>query len=110
MGYQAWNEANSIWQPCFPDVHCCRSGHISDHYIWPTQGKLIYVGIIRVVCLFVTGHTVQYHGGLRSRELGQAPMLQVFLTPRQALSSHPRQDFIVKYFIYKLLKLLPASS
>ena len=34
--------------------------------------------------------TLQYHGGLRSRELCQAHMLLVFLTPRQALSSHPR--------------------
>ena len=30
---------------------------------------------------------IQYHGGLRSRELGQATMLLVFLTPRQALST-----------------------
>ena len=38
------------------------------------------------------GDTIQYHGGLQSRELGQAPMLLVFLTPRQALSSNPRQQ------------------
>ena len=38
--------------------------------------------------------TVQYHGGLPSRELGQAHMLQVFLTPRQALSSHLRQQMV----------------
>ena len=41
------------------------------------------------ICLFVT---IQCHGSLKSRELGQAPMLLVFLTPRQALSSHPRQQ------------------
>ena len=35
------------------------------------------------------GDTIQYHGGLQSRELGQAPMLLVFLTPSQALSSDP---------------------
>ena len=29
---------------------------------------------------------IQYFGSLQSRELGQAPMLLVFLTPRQALS------------------------
>ena len=34
--------------------------------------------------------------GIRSRELCQAPMLLVFLTPRQALSSHPRQILNVK--------------
>ena len=47
----------------------------------------------KLVCLFVCnrGDTIQYHGGLRSRELGHAPLLLVFLTPRQALSSHPRQ-------------------
>ena len=45
-------------------------------------------------CLFVRNRrdTIQYHGGLQSRELGQAPTLQVFLTPRQASSSHPRQQ------------------
>ena len=31
------------------------------------------------------GDTVQYHSGLRSRELGQAPMLQVFLIPHQQM-------------------------
>ena len=36
------------------------------------------------------GDIIQCHGGLRSRELGQAPILLVSLTPRQALSSHPR--------------------
>ena len=44
------------------------------------------------VCFCNRGDTIQYHGGLQSRELGQAPMLLVFLTPRQALSSHPRQQ------------------
>jgi hypothetical protein len=32
------------------------------------------------------GDTIQYHGGLRSRELGQAPMLQVFLTPDDTMA------------------------
>ena len=32
--------------------------------------------------------TIQYHGSLRSRELGQASMLLVLLTPIQVLSSH----------------------
>ena len=44
-------------------------------------------------CLFVC--TAQYHGSLRSRESGQAPMLQVFLTPGQALSSHPHQQTVL---------------
>ncbi len=32
----------------------------------------------------------KYYGGLRSRELCQAPILRVPLTPRQALLSHPQ--------------------
>ena len=52
-------------------------------------------------CLFVCnrGDTIQYHGGLRSSELGQAPMLQVFLTPRQALSSHPLKQMVWLYWL-----------
>ena len=49
MGYQAWNEANSIWQPYFPDFHCCRNDHISDHHLWPTPGKLYMLVFIRVM-------------------------------------------------------------
>ena len=42
---------------------------------------------------------MQYRGSLRARELGQAqaPMLLVFLTPRQALSSHLRV-FIMNFW------------
>jgi hypothetical protein len=46
----------------------------------------IYIEIHNL-CLFVTEeilYTIQYHGGLKLRELGQTPMLMVFLTPRQA--------------------------
>ena len=42
---------------------------------------------------------IQYHDGLRSRELGQAPMPLVFLTPRQALSSHPHQQMVLLYWL-----------
>ena len=38
--------------------------------------------------------TTQYHYDLRSMELGQAPMLLVFQTPRQELSSHPHQQMV----------------
>ena len=55
----------------------------------------------RTILLFVCnrGDTIQYHGGLRSRELGQAPILLVFLTPRLALSSHPRQQMVGLYWL-----------
>ena len=48
------------------------------------------------ICLFVCnrGDTIQYHSGVPSRELGQSPMPHVFLTPRQALSPHPRQQMV----------------
>ena len=38
--------------------------------------------------------------GTVSRELGQAPMLLVFLTPRQASSSHPRQQMVRLYRVH----------
>ena len=52
-----------------------------------------------VFCLFVCnrGDNIQYHSGLRSRELGQAPM--VFLTPRQALSSHLLKQMVSLYWL-----------
>ena len=54
-----------------------------------------------IVCLFVCnrGDTIQYQGGLQSRELGQAPMLLVFQTPRQALSSHLCQQMVWLYWL-----------
>ena len=33
--------------------------------------------------------TIQYHGGFQSRELGQAPMLLVFLTPKEGVIISP---------------------
>ena len=39
----------------------------------------------------------KYHGGLRSRELCQAPCYRVPLTPRQALLSHPRPCYVFLY-------------
>ena len=46
-------------------------------------------------CLFVCNRrdTIQYHGDLPIRRLGQATIL-VFLTPRQVLSSHSRQQMV----------------
>jgi hypothetical protein len=41
---------------------------------------------------------LKYHGVVRSRELGQVPIL-VFLTLRQALSSHPRQQMVWLYWL-----------
>ena len=54
--------------------------------------------IILFVCLFVI-EEIQYHGSLPSRELGQAPKLHVFLTPRQALSYHLRQQIVWLYWL-----------
>ena len=63
------------------------------------QGGFVDVGILDVLQIFGRAGRPQfdtsgkYHGGLLSRELGQAPMLLVFLTPRQALSSHPQYSY-----------------
>ena len=40
-----------------------------------------------------------YQGGLRSGELGQVPMLLMFLTPTQALSSHRGQQMVLLYWL-----------
>ena len=66
---------------------------LADHM--ETEGASICL----FVCFFVCnrGDTIQHHGGLQSRELGQAPMLQEFLSPRQALSSHPCQQKVWLY-------------
>ena len=53
-----------------------------DFEIWKVKRKS-FAG------LFFNRVDTIYHRGLRSRELGQAPMLLVFLIPKQALSSHP---------------------
>ena len=60
-----------------------RNGNITEQMtiIWKEWHKaLSWKKNIFFVCLFVCnrGDTVQYHGSLRSRELGQAPMLQDF--------------------------------
>ena len=52
------------------------------------QGGFVDVGILDVLQIFGRAGRPQfdtsgkYNGGLLSRELGQAPMLLVFLTPR----------------------------
>ena len=50
---------------------------------------ILAIGLVSLL-FFVTEENYKYQSGLRTRELGQAPILLVFLTPRQALSSHPR--------------------
>ena len=60
------------------------------------------------VCLFVCnrGDTIQYHGGLRSRELGQAPMLLVFqlLGRRYHLTRVNRWSDYIGYRISTILQ------
>ena len=51
------------------------------------------------------GDTIQYFGHLRSREFGQAPILLVFLSPRQALSSHPHCLCFAKVFLSHRLQV-----
>ena len=55
--------------------------------IWGTNGFgtlfLLLTTPIFDVRMNETSFFLQYHGGLRARKLGQAPMLLVFLTPRR---------------------------
>ena len=67
--------------------------HIPRHNtIWP---KHLSTRIFRLC----RGDTVQYHGGLQSRELGQATVLLLSLTPRQVSSSHPCQQMVWLYWL-----------
>ena len=43
--------------------------------------------------------TTQYHGRHPIKGVMPSPMLLVFLTPRQALSSHPRQQMVWLYWL-----------
>ena len=73
---------------------------LSDYFcswIYVALGLLVFENVFCFVCN--REDTIQYHGGLRSRELGQAPMLLVFLTPRQVLSSHPLQQMVWLYWL-----------
>jgi hypothetical protein len=71
---------------------CTIVSHVVFHGGWPLQPQDIILSCFLFVCN--RRDTIQYYGGLRSRELGQAPMLQVFLTPRQALSSHTLKQMV----------------
>ena len=102
--YQLENHGGSAWphrtNGCLAQP-CRTNGGLA----WPskTYGGLAWLrtqwthidskACINLKTVFVCnrGDTIQYQGGLGSRKLGQAPLLLVFLTPRQALSSHPRQ-------------------
>ena len=75
--------------------YCCQLHRVQYVFYYSTMGS-------KLLCsLFVCnrGGTIQYHGGLWARELGQAPMLLVFLTPKQALSSHPPLQMVWLYWL-----------
>ena len=62
------------------------------------------------ICFFVCnrGYNIQYHNGLRSRELGQAPMLLGFLFSQAGIIiSHAsvfvlRESIFLKYYFFSL--------
>ena len=60
--------------------------------------------------------TIQYHGRLQTRKIGQVPIL-VFITPRPALSSHQHRTLVCLYLsgaytvhTHQLIPLLLAKS
>ena len=71
------------------------------------SGHMLKVDEILFILVFVCnrGDTIQYRGGLWSRELGQASILLMFLTPRQALSSHPHRKMVWLYWLQDILFL-----
>ena len=69
-----------------------KSGALLEKYLVSFMGFTSVISAQNRLFVCNRGDTIQYHGSLRSREL--APKLLVFLTPRQALSSHPRQQMV----------------
>ena len=69
--------------------------------LWLIMWQNLLLSCNYISCWFVCnrGDTIKYHGRLRSREFYQAPLLQMFLTPMQALSSHPRQQMVWLYWV-----------
>ena len=74
--------------------------HIAAKRIELSSYELFFL-VNNIFCLFVCnkGDTILYQGGHPSRELGQVSILQVFLIPRQGLSSHPHQQMVCLYWL-----------
>ena len=59
--------------------------------------KQVNYGALLHSSMSMTNNTTQYHGRHPIKGFMPSPMLLVFLTPRQALSSHPRQQMVWLY-------------
>ena len=88
-----------VVQEVFPDGLIAQDGRLRP------GDQIIEINGVDMTCanhlqvnIAIYRYTIQYHSGLGSRELGQAPMLQVFLAPRQALSSYKRQHLSTPRF------------
>ena len=93
LSWYVCRKANILYLNPLPTISYSILSHLMKFYSVWSKWKFVFTTLINLVLFCNRGDTIQYHGGLRSRELCQAPMLLVFLTPRQALSSHPRQCF-----------------
>ena len=90
-----WNPGADVWT-VIAILHTCGCGEMC--LSWLLAGMIENCLLIEIFLMFFfvflflfcnRGDTIQYHGGLRSRELGQAPMVLV-----QALSSHPHHSLV----------------
>jgi hypothetical protein len=82
MGSEAWWSHICL----FVFLFVCNRGDIIHHWTRMNYGALLHSS------MSTTDNTIQDHGGLQTRKFGQAPLL--FLTFRQVLSSHPRQQMV----------------
>ena len=74
--------ANKIGEFC---LFVYNRGDTMHYWTRTNYGALLHSSMSRM------DNTTQYHGGHPINGVMPSPMLLVFLTPRQALSSHPRQ-------------------
>ena len=93
LSWYVCRKANILYLNPLPTISYSILSHLMKFYSVWSKWKFVFTTLINLVLFCNRGDTIQYHGGLRSRELCQAPMLLVSLTPWPALSSHPCQCF-----------------
>ena len=69
-----------------------KSGALLEKYLVSFMGFTSVISAQNRLFVCNRGDTIQYHGSLRSRELGQAPMLLVFLTQAGVIISPASTD------------------
>ena len=74
-------------------VFLCNRGDTMHYWMWTNYDALLHSS------MSMTDNTTQCHVGHSIKGITPSSMPLVFLTPRQALSSHPRQQMVWLYWL-----------